>query len=256
MNHDIQPHGLSSLQVQGLIDRYLSEGLPAEELAALSAAVHSADVPEEWAVVAEMIDALTEGEDDYDLLMAARTATHDAGPLPQSTTRRAHLALRWGWAAAACLLLVCGAAALMRNPSSVLSPEADDTCPATAALNAEPSAPQPAAEALLPSTSIASAETDASTSPRSSRRAQHAAAPEMAEVSKTAPQPAAPVAKIDQQTQAEGTTEPPEVETTRRIYSCNLLDEVDDESESPETSASAAGSSQYPLPDHQPCSPL
>lgn len=60
--------------IQQLIDRYLAEGLSSDELARLSRAVHRADAPAEWLIIREMIDTLTEGEDDYDLILAAREA--------------------------------------------------------------------------------------------------------------------------------------------------------------------------------------
>lgn len=60
--------------IQQLIDRYLAEGLSSDELARLSRAVHRDDAPAEWLIIREMIDTLTEGEDDYDLILAAREA--------------------------------------------------------------------------------------------------------------------------------------------------------------------------------------
>lgn len=63
--------------IQHLIDRYLADPTmnprqsPAD-FERLSRAVHRDDAPEEWLVIRDMIDALTDGEEDYDLLVAAR----------------------------------------------------------------------------------------------------------------------------------------------------------------------------------------
>lgn len=86
------------INIDELISRYLAEGLSPEELAALSEAVHRDDASEEWRVVRDMIDSLGDGEDDYDLYIAARTAV----------PKRLRLRSTWVWRVAAAVVLVAG----------------------------------------------------------------------------------------------------------------------------------------------------
>lgn len=85
-------------EIELLIDRYLAEGLEPDELAALSEAVRRTDAPEEWRTVRYMIDALSEGEEDYDLFVAARPAV----------PKRFRLKSAWLWRAAAAVVLIAG----------------------------------------------------------------------------------------------------------------------------------------------------
>ena len=65
---------MTNKDIQNLIDKYL-EGLtsPAEELQ-LAHELQRADIPAEWQAVSMMLGELTQGEAEYDAIMASRSS--------------------------------------------------------------------------------------------------------------------------------------------------------------------------------------
>lgn len=221
--------------IQQLIDRYLAEGLSSDELARLSHAVHRDDAPAEWLVIREMIDTLTEGEEDYDLILAARAKAAQ----PAAKTKSIIPFLRATWfrntaAAAIILVAVVGTALYFTNErdpqvaevkdaylvptdSPALSPVASIDKTPVASTGEEPtvSAPEP---------TVSAAPTAEVPTPRAlpARRANHhreiAATPKTADASQQ-----------DETQPADMPVDVPE----RRIYSYNLLNQVSDYYDSP-----------------------
>lgn len=218
--------------IQQLIDRYLAEGLSSDELVRLSRAVHRDDAPEEWLVIREMIDTLSEGEDDYDLLVAASaenaeiTSTKIAPIFEHADTETASRVaiVRKCWRIAASILLIAAIGATLyftrhREPElasitmgsidSISAPEqrvkpveASTAVEEKASLEKSALSPKPAKRKLAAKTRPASP-------------CPHVSASEPADIAETNDLPAA--------------YEVPE----RRIYSCNLLDQVSDYDDAP-----------------------
>lgn len=193
-------------EIEQLIDRYLAEGLSPEELAALSAAVHRDDVPEEWVVVREMIDTLSEGEDDYDLLMATRAAAQGR--------RRLWSHRAWRAAAAVALVVGVGMAFLYhRGPAPELAQVAPDTITPYRAPQPAPrqSATPPAVEAE-----------EAPVVDEAETVAEKPVVAKTAEACDKTPPAAEPHTTEDavHEQLAEVAVSP------RRVYSTNLLDEI------------------------------
>ena len=234
--------------IQQLIDRYLAEGLSSDELARLSHAVHRDDAPAEWSIIREMIDTLTEGEEDYDLILAAResgiesaapASTPTAASQPAAKEKIVTPFLRSTWfrniaAASVILVAVVGIPLYFTNnrdpqiakvedvflapsDSPALSPVAsiDKTPAASTGEESSVSAPEPTLSAV-PTAEVST--------PRSvpAHRANHhreiAAAPKAADASQ------------------QGETQPADTPVDvpeRRIYSYNLLDQVSDYYDNP-----------------------
>lgn len=209
--------------IEQLIDRYLAEGLAPDELAVLSAAVHREGVPDEWIAVRDMIDTLTEGEDDYDLLMAARTA--------QPKIRRMPFAWRWCAAAVAAIVVGIGVSFYYYRgdvpelaevvSDTILRPDVQQIAAVRTSHVAEGFAPATAYEAA----EAASAETEVAKAPPAEVLAvQTIAITKTKTIAKT-------IAKT--KTKTKSAPEPAEKEqlaevavVQRRVYSTNLLDEV------------------------------
>ena len=291
--------------IQQLIDRYLAEGLSSDELARLSRAVHRDDAPAEWLIIREMIDTLTEGEDDYDLILAARqtaesveasapasatSAPTSAIPAPTSAISAPASAIpapaaeapanpflrpaffRELAAASVFLAAVIGAAIYFTRDlepqiaelekayptvadSPAVSPvpttadssaalvyaESSDSAPSSSASapSSSPSAPSSSASGASAASSAASSASAgapvpvASAAGASSSRVQPAArSSRQGAASSAAPQKAAAAkaaARHSETQSAEVSAEVPE----RRIYSCNLLDQIPENYEAP-----------------------
>ncbi|MDO4210709.1 MAG: hypothetical protein Q4D23_03195 [Bacteroidales bacterium] len=205
--------------IQRLIDRYLAEGLSSDELARLSRAVHRDDAPEDWLVIREMLDTLSEGEDDYDLMLAARTSAVLASA-PAARMQRI-----WkGWRIAASVLLVAAIGATLyfthNSEPAVANAKKDSvSAPAQCAKTVEALTVAEASNTLetsAPSTVSAKKKLAAETRPASRRSRIAAPAPDVSEIAETNDVPAE-------------TYDVPE----RRIYSCNLLDQVPDNYDAP-----------------------
>lgn len=263
--------------IQQLIDRYLAEGLSSDELARLSRAVHRDDAPAEWLIIREMIDTLTEGEDDYDLILAARqTAEPAEASAPTSATSAptsaipapaaeapANPFLRLAFfrelaAASVFLAAVIGAAIYftrdlepqlaevekaypVATDSPAVSPVPTTADSSAALVYAESSASEASSSASGASAASAAASSASAGAPVpvasaagvSSSRVQPAArSSRQGAASSAAPQKAAAAkaaARHSETQSAEVSAEVPE----RRIYSCNLLDQIPENYEAP-----------------------
>lgn len=258
--------------IQQLIDRYLAEGLSSDELARLSRAVHRDDAPQEWLIIREMIDTLTEGEDDYDLILAAREAADSieapaAEALAAKTVGAPAAALeprvspflrstffRELAAASVFLAAVIGAAFYFtRNlepqiaeiekkvypavaDSPAVSPVPSSADSSAALAFAESSASDESSSAASPAVSSASAAAPAEDSvPVASAAGTSASRVQTAARPSrqgAAPQKAAASKAVAQQSEAPSAKAPVEV-PERRIYSSNLLDQIPENYEAP-----------------------
>lgn len=256
--------------IQKLIDRYLAEGLSSDELARLSRAVHRDDAPAEWLIIREMIDTLTEGEDDYDLILAARqtaepaeaSAPTSAIPAPAAEAP-ANPFLRPAFfrelaAASVFLAAVIGAAIYFTRDlepqiaelekayptvtdSPAVSPVPTTADSSAALVYAESSASEASSSASGASAASSAASSASAGAPvpvasaagASSSRVQPAArSSRQGAASSAAPQKAAAAkaaARHCEAQSAEVSAEVPE----RRIYSCNLLDQIPENYEAP-----------------------
>lgn len=270
--------------IQQLIDRYLAEGLSSDELARLSRAVHRDDAPAEWLIIREMIDTLTEGEDDYDLILAAReaaepveaSASASATSAPASATSAPTSAIpapaaeapanpflrpaffRELAAASVFLAAVIGAAIYFTRDlepqiaelekayptvadSPAVSPVPSSADSSAALVYAESSASEASSSASGASAASAAASSASAGAPvpvasaagASTSRVQPAArSSRQGAASSAAPQKAAAAkaaARHSETQSAEVSAEVPE----RRIYSCNLLDQIPENYEAP-----------------------
>lgn len=257
--------------IQQLIDRYLAEGLSSDELARLSRAVHRDDAPAEWLIIREMIDTLTEGEDDYDLILAAREAADSietpAAEAPAAKTVGAPAAaleprvspflrstfFRELAAASVFLAAVIGAAfyftrnlepqiaeiekkvypAVADSPAVSPVPSSADSSAALAFAESSASAASPAVSSASAAAPAEDSVPVASAAGTSVSRVQTAARPSRQGAAPgAAPQKAAASKAVAQQSEAPSAKAPVEV-PERRIYSSNLLDQIPENYEAP-----------------------
>lgn len=225
-----------------LIDRYLADPTmnprqaPAD-FERLFLAVHHDDAPEEWHVIRDMMDALTEGEEDYDLLVALRNgavpAAEKATPPSAIHDQKERLVpaffLRLA-AASVILFVVIGASIhfVADGEKQIVEMErvnhraASDTAVALAEAPTSAAEPAfPAAEADNPTPSVATTKLMAKSIPASS------------DVRQTEPprtdSPLPSATKEQEKSPAAETPVAPNDVPERRIYSCNLLDQIPEE---------------------------
>lgn len=235
--------------IQQLIDRYLAEGLSSDELARLSHAVHRDDAPAEWLIIREMIDTLTEGEDDYDLILAAReSGTESAAQVSTPAVARQSAAkaktaipfLRSTWfrniaAASAILIAIVGSALYFTNERDLQIAEVDKGYLAPSdspALSPVASIDKTSVDPNSEEPSVSVPATTASATPAAEAPAPHAL-PTARSTNHHREIAAAPKADdASQQDETQPADTPVDV-PERRIYSYNLLDQVSDYYDSP-----------------------
>lgn len=228
--------------IQQLIDRYLADPTmnprqaPAD-FERLSRAVHRDDAPEEWLLIRDMIDALTESEEEYDLIMAARRgavpAAEKAPSVSMNQDKRVRLVLPFflRLAAAGILLFaVIGATLRYVYDGEKQIAEVEMACHHAASDTAISLAEAPAS-AAEPSSSVPEGESSAPSA--ATEKLTSKAAPTSDEVHHTeTPRSVSSLSSVskEQEQSCIADTPPSAYDVPeRRIYSCNLLDQIPEE---------------------------
>lgn len=228
--------------IQQLIDRYLADPTmnprqaPAD-FERLTRAVHRDDAPEEWLLIRDMIDTLTESEEEYDLIMAARRGAVPAADKAPSASvnqdKRMRLVppffLRLA-AASVILFVVIGASIhfVADGEKQIVEMERVNHRAASDTAVALAEAPTSAAEPSFPA-----AEADNPTPSVATTKLMAKSIPAFSDVRQTEPprtdSPLPSATKEQEKSPAAETPVAPNDVPERRIYSCNLLDQIPEE---------------------------
>lgn len=228
--------------IQQLIDRYLADPTmnprqaPAD-FERLTRAVHRDDAPEEWHVIRDMIDTLTESEEEYDLIMAARRGAVSAADKAPSASVNQDKRMRLvppfflRLAAAGILLFVVIGATLRYVYDGEKQIAEVERARHHAASDTGISLAEAPASAAEPSSPVAEGESSAPSA--ATEKLTSKATPTSAEVRHAeTPRSVSPLSSASKEQEQSCTADiPPSAYDVpeRRIYSCNLLDQIPEE---------------------------